>query len=127
MAKRTEFWVLIRSSQEPSRVVIGFSDISPTELEKYGKSRGFDAAIGPFVHRFAAELMADYGANNPHMLFTHDCEEIASRLLAEADAAIEQKTSEVFEVATNNGQIFSNVKHTDWFREAVARHIFETN
>jgi hypothetical protein len=117
------YFVLCRSGQEPSRVVEAFTDDST--VQGYGEARGFSAAIGPFQTRFAAELTADYGEGNPHMQTVEETEAIASRLLNAADQAIQDETDVAFDTASDNCQIFGNVKHMSWFREAVARAIFE--
>lgn len=50
------------------------SQSTPTE-----KSHGsiYRYVIGPFDTQLAAELMRDYGHNNPHMACVEDCEKIA--------------------------------------------------
>jgi hypothetical protein len=40
--------------------------------------------------------------------------------LQQADQAIQRKDAICYDVAALNGQIFDNVKHMKWFREAVA-------
>ena len=120
---KSRYYVLCRSGHEPSRIVEAFRDEST--VQGYGESRGFSAAIGPFATRFAAELMADYGEGNPHMQTVEETEAIASRLLAAANQAIQNETDVAFDTASDNCQIFGNVKHMLWFREAVARSIFE--
>jgi len=120
---KEQFFVLCRPGQEPSRVVHQFR--SESDAEKYGKPRGFTAAIGPFETRFAAELMADFGQGNPHMQTSDDCERIARSLMEEANEAIERGDAIVYDTASDSGQIVGNVKHMEWFRQAVARAIFE--
>src|SRR5260221_3744036 len=122
-APTSRYYVLCRSSQEPSRVVNQFR--SAFEAERYGEPRGFTAAIGPFETQFAAELMADYGQANPHVQSSDDCERIARSLLEEANKAIQRQDDIVYDVASDSGQIVGNVKHMPWFRQAVARAIFE--
>jgi hypothetical protein len=69
--------------------------------------------------------MADFGEGNPHMQTVEEAEAIASRLLNAGDQAIEDETDVAFDTASDSCQIFGNVKHMAWFREAVARSIFE--
>lgn len=132
--KTIKAYVLIRkdASQNESnrRIVAHFAD--GTDIESYGEPRGFGAAIGPFQTDFAATLMADFGENNPHMQTVEDCERIADRYWNLAGDAIEQAengeesdaATAVFDVCADRGQIFSNVKHMEWFREAVAYQLF---
>lgn len=51
------------------------------------------------------------------------CERIHA--LSMADAAIEHGDDVALDVAANEGQIFHNVKHMTWFREAVADEFME--
>lgn len=46
--------------------------------------------------------------------------------LAMADAAIEEEDDICFDVAANVGQMFFNVSHMSWFRQAVAEELQDT-
>lgn len=48
-----------------------------------------------------------------------------AELKARADAAVEREESFVFDVCAAYGQMFGNVQHLAWFREAVARWLTE--
>jgi len=45
--------------------------------------------------------------------------------LTQADELIEAEDTLAFDVADLHGQIFANVKHMRWFREAVAEMLSE--
>jgi len=47
-------------------------------------------------------------------------------LMAAAQAKIDAKDSDVYDIASENGQMFGNVYRMTWFRKAVARHLTET-
>lgn len=42
------------------------------------------------------------------------------------DELIEEENYLCYDVVSNHGQMFDNVKHTKWFREALKEHIQET-
>ncbi len=112
-------YVLVRNdAREPSRVVELFAD--GFDIQAYAEPRGFGHAIGPFHTRFAAELMADFGEGNPHMQHVEDCEQFAKKYLSLAEDAIENETEDAFDVASDCGQMFANVRHMTWFKERIA-------
>lgn len=124
-AKTSRKPYLFRREQSPQTLVSLFS--SDQAAQNYGESRGFQYAIGPFKTRFAAELMADYGQGNPHMVTVDDTEAIAAKYLSMAEDAIEEDAEVIYDVADNAGQIVANVRHMTWFKEAVARELLESN
>ena len=116
-------YVLVRhDGKSPSRVV----ELVPHgfDIQAYSEPRGFGHAIGPFRTRFAAELMADFGENNPHIQHVEDCERIAKKYLRFAEDAIECESEDAFDVASECGQMFGNVKHMTWFKERLAYQMF---
>ncbi len=116
-------YVLVRTDKsEPSRVVELFADGS--DIQAHAEPRGFGHAIGPFRTRFAAELMADFGEGNPHMQHVEDAERIAKKYLGLADDAIVNESEDAFDVASDCGQMFGNVKHMTWFKERIAYQLF---
>lgn len=118
-------YVLIRkdatSNESHRRIVTRFAD---------GANIG--AAIGPFETEFAADLMADFGENNPHMQTVEDCERIAKTFTDRAAVAIElaangeesDDITSLFDLLTDRGQIFGNVRHMAWLRDALAYQLF---
>lgn len=50
---------------------------------------------------------------------------MTKELLKRAEEAIENEDEICFDVAANVGQMFGNVKHMTWFKEAVAEELDE--
>lgn len=108
-----------------------------SEVESFGNANGYQAAVGPFRTKFAADLFAEFGTGNPHMQTVDEVEAMAQKYLSLADDAIDaaenpdEQTANlaefVWDVCSDTGQMFDNVKHMAWFRERVAYELFCDN